>query len=326
MRANFDHLIPTKVKIKNLFNAGVNNVLDQDVRRRVISSNVVLVTISLILLIVLLLNAKRYWTHGLPSFRAPIPVVLFIVSIGCIALNHFRYFFLSKLIFFLSWTVLITAFPVWRPVSVYGYFLHPVFGIISSTMALLMFSFRKEKFAYLFFLSFSIGITVCSFEFMEYFDTENVAATVLTYTTKFRMHIYPLFFSIFFNLVLIYVLRINGMFFDRQQEQHTTIVNQNKQLDETRQRLEQVNNQLENRVRHRTLELMEQNTRLTEYPFFHAHVLRAPVSRIRGLLNLLNMPIESEEELKVRDMLSQTMKELDDTIKLMNEKLQAANI
>lgn len=193
-------------------------------------------------------------------------------------------------------------------------------------MALLMFSFRKEKLAYLFFLSFSIVITVFSFEFMSYFDTENVAATVLAYTTKFRMHIYPFFFSIFFNLVLIYVLRINGMFFDRQQEQHTIIVNQNKQLDETRQKLEQVNNQLETRVRERTMELMEQNGRLTEYAFFHAHVLRAPVSRIRGLLNLLNLPIEQEEELKVRDMLSQTMKELDDTIRLMNEKLQATNI
>jgi signal transduction histidine kinase len=161
---------------------------------------------------------------------------------------------------------------------------------------------------------------------MEYFDTENVAATVLAHTTKFRMHIYPLFFSIFFNLVLIYVLRINGMFFDRQQEQHTTIVNQNRQLDETRQKLELVNNQLENRVRERTLELMDQNTRLTEYAFFHAHVLRAPISRIRGLLNLLNMPIESEEELKVRDMLSQTMKELDETIRVMNDKLQATNL
>jgi len=314
------------VKIKNLFNAGINDVLDQDVRRRVISSNVVLVTISIILLIVLLLNAKGYWTYGIPSFRAAIPIILLVVSIGCIALNHFRYFFLSKLIFFLSWTVLITAFPAWRPVSVYGYFLHPVFGIISSTMALLMFSFRKEKLAYLLFLSFSIVITVFSFEFMAFFDTENVAAAVLTYTTKFRMHIYPFFFSIFFNLVLIYVLRINGIFFDKQQEQHTIIVNQNKQLDETRQKLEQVNNQLETRVRERTMELMEQNSRLTDYAFFHAHVLRAPVSRIRGLLNLLNMPIEPEEELKVRDMLSQTMKELDDTIKRMNEKLQATNI
>jgi hypothetical protein len=74
------------------------------------------------------------------------------------------------------------------------------------------------------------------------------------------------------------------------------------------------------------MELLEQNGRLTEYAFFHAHVLRAPVSRIRGLLNLLNLPITEEEEAMILGMLSQSMKELDDTIHQMNDKLQSANI
>jgi len=72
--------------------------------------------------------------------------------------------------------------------------------------------------------------------------------------------------------------------------------------------------------------LLEQNLRLTEYAFFHAHVLRSPVSRIRGLLNLLNLPIDPEEEKKIRGMLVQSMKELDDTIHMMNDKLQATDV
>lgn len=293
---------------------------------RVIASNVVFATILLILTIILCLHAKAYWLQGIPNFRAAIPVILFAVCIAGIILNKLRYFLTARLMFFVSWTFLITAFPVWRAVTVYGYFLHPVFGIMSSTMVLMMFSFRKEKFVYLSFLIFSMLITVFSFEFVGLFDLDGVSRTVLTYTTKFRLHMYPFFFTVFFNLVLIYVFHINARFFVKQQEQNTVILEQNKQLDETRLKLEQTNNQLENRVRERTMELLEQNGRLTEYAFFHAHVLRAPVSRIRGLLNLLNLPITQEEEAMVRNMLSQTMKELDDTIRVMNDKLQSSSI
>lgn len=314
------------MKVKNLFYAGVDETLDQDLRMRVIASNVVFVTISCILTIILSLQAKALIAYGVPSFRSAIPLFLFAVSIAGLLLNQARYFLIARLVFFLSWTLLITAFPVWRAVTVYGYFLHPVFGIISSTMVLMMFSFRKERLIYLTFLIFSMLITVFSFEFVGLFDRDEVFRTVLNFTTRFRLHIYPFFFTIFFNLVLIYVFHINTRFFTKQQKQNTIILDQNKLLDEARLKLEQTNSQLETRVRERTIELMEQNNRLTEYAFFHAHVLRAPVSRIRGLLNLMNLPITPEEEAMVRDMLSQTMKELDETIKIMNEKLQATSV
>lgn len=314
------------MKIKNLFNAGVDDTLDQDLRMRVTASNIVFLTISILLLITIALSARAYLTQGIPTFRSAIPLLLFCVTLGGILLNHIRWFFAARLIFFLSWTVFITAFPVWRPATVYSYFLHPIFGIVSSTMVLLMFSFRKEKAVYLMFLIFSMVITIFSFDFVSWFDQEGVNKIILTYTTSFRLHIYPFFFTVFFNLVLIYVSRINGKFFDLQQQQHETIVFQNKQLSEARLKLELTNNELEARVRERTMELLEQNTRLTEYAFFHAHVLRAPVSRIRGLLNLMNLPIDSEEQKKVREMMSQTVHELDDTIRVMNQKLHATDI
>jgi signal transduction histidine kinase len=327
LRPNLTHRSPTKVKLKNVLQAGVDETLDQELRRRVVSSNVVFVTAAIILFIVVALNADGYWARGVRSFRAAIPLLLLCVSLGGIVLNHLKLFFLAKLIFFLSWSVMITAFPIWRAEqSVYGYFIHPIFGIVSSTMVLLMFSFRRETIAYLVFLIFSILITVFSFEFVSAFDPTRVSETVMKYTTSFTLHIYPILFSIFFNLVLIYILRINEKFFEMQHRQHEIIVDQNKQLFENRLKLEQSNNELENRVRERTSELIDHNNRLTEYAFFHAHVLRAPVSRIRGLLNLMNLPITPEEEMKVRDMLTQSMKELDDTIRLMNDKLQATNI
>lgn len=313
------------MKVKNLFNAGIDETLDPDLRSRVTASNIVFITVSVILFIILILNARTYWTQGI-SWRAAFPVLLFCVALGGILLNHFRFYFAARLVFFLSWTTLITAFPAWRSASIYGYFLHPVFGIISSTMALLMFSFRKEKFFYLVFLISSMLITVFSFEFVSWFDQDRVFEKVLAITTKFRLHIYPFFFTVFFNLVLIYVFRTNGKFFDLQQQQHETIVRQNKQLSEARLKLELTNTELEARVRERTAELLEQNVRLTDYAFFHAHVLRASVSRVRGLLNLMNLPMDPAEEKEVREMLSRSMKELDDTIHVMNDKLHATKI
>lgn len=169
-------------------------------------------------------------------------------------------------------------------------------------------------------------ITVFSFEFVSWFDHEGIAEIILTYTTSFRLHLYPFFFTVFFNLVLIYIFRINGKFSDLQHQQHETIVHQNKQLSEARLKLELANNELETHVHERTQELLDQNIRLTEYAFFHSHVLRAPVSRIRGLLNLLNLLIDSQEEKKIRDLLAQSMKELDDTIRIMNDKLQTSDV
>lgn len=294
-------------------------------RMRVTASNVVFIVISLILVIILGLNANAYWTEGVTSFRAAIPIILFCVSIGGLLLNHIHRFLASRLIFFLFWTIFITAFPVWRTPTLYAYFLHPVFGIISSTMVLIMFSFRKEKVFYLLFMIFSMLITVFSFEFVSWFDQEGVSATILTYTTRFRLHFYPFLFTVFFNLVLIYIFRINARFFELQQQQHETIASQNRQLSEARLKLELTNNELEARVRERTLELLEQNTRLTEYGFLHAHVLRAAVSRIRGLLNLMELPIDPEEKENVRNLLLQSMKELDDAVHAMNDKLQAVD-
>lgn len=82
---------------------------------------------------------------------------------------------------------------------------------------------------------------------------------------------------------------------------------------------------LEEKVASRTLVLREQNKRLTEYAFFNSHILRAPVSRIRGLLSLLTMKIDWEEEQKVRVLLAASMNELDLAIKSINEKLDEVN-
>lgn len=125
----------------------------------------------------------------------------------------------------------------------------------------------------------------------------------------------------FFNLTILYVLRLNHRFYTALQTRNDTITLQNQQLEVQQRELEDLMVKLEEKVVARTLVLKEQNKRLTEFAFFNSHILRAPVSRIRGLVNMLTLKIDMEEEKKVRDLLTECMNELDQAIKTINSKL-----
>jgi signal transduction histidine kinase len=71
--------------------------------------------------------------------------------------------------------------------------------------------------------------------------------------------------------------------------QATALVKLNEELQE-------LNKNLERRISERTEQLMHQNQKLTEYTFVNAHKLRAPVSSILGLINLIEQTEESEKE------------------------------
>ena len=83
---------------------------------------------------------------------------------------------------------------------------------------------------------------------------------------------------------------------------------------------------LEEKVTTRTQLLLEQNNQLREYTYFNAHILRAPVSRIRGLLYLLSVETPPDEEKRIRSLLAESMTELDQAIKAINDKLQQAEL
>jgi GAF domain len=83
--------------------------------------------------------------------------------------------------------------------------------------------------------------------------------------------------------------------------------------------ISQINKSLEDRVRKRTEELEKQNEKLAEYAFINSHVLRAPLSRILGLIHLLEMSDKKDEQLM--SYLRQSGNELDDVVKKINMAL-----
>jgi GAF domain-containing protein len=97
--------------------------------------------------------------------------------------------------------------------------------------------------------------------------------------------------------------------------QREKILDQNKQLVSYAEEIKVINYSLESRVEQRTRELHEQNKKLTEYAFVNAHLLRGPLSRILGLVEIIQQPQTTKEELITYiELLHKSTKELDGVV------------
>ncbi len=89
---------------------------------------------------------------------------------------------------------------------------------------------------------------------------------------------------------------------------------QNEELRYYQSKVSRVNEELETRVRRRTRELEDRNERLKEYAFINAHLLRAPLCRIKGLTYLVEKDRDGNEE-KLLELLKTSNEELEEIIR-----------
>ncbi|HEY8938453.1 MAG TPA: two-component regulator propeller domain-containing protein [Cyclobacteriaceae bacterium] len=119
----------------------------------------------------------------------------------------------------------------------------------------------------------------------------------------------------------------------QQQEiitQRDMLARQNESLQQAQQIIEKQNSEillhnysLDQEVKERTKELMEYNQQLEQFTFITAHNLRAPVARILGLGQVLNLAQNSREEEKMLiEKLSSTTEELDRVVKDVSSILE----
>ena len=85
--------------------------------------------------------------------------------------------------------------------------------------------------------------------------------------------------------------------------------------------LQAMNENLEDRVQERTRALEEQNAQLAEYAFINSHLLRAPLSRILGLINLINASDLSHRERELMRHLHESGRQLDDIVHRISNML-----
>ncbi len=249
-------------------------------------------------------NAFRYST-----FDDWVPALLCTISVLSLILNRYHYRKASRTIFLFSWTASVTILPILlSKISPASYLIHPILCVLTSLMIHLFFSWYEDRWIYLSFLVASFFLTSFSYYFLLTFDTQESFRQLPLNRVQFLM-IYSMSW-VFVNLTLMYVYRINWNAYKDSQNKNEII--------------EKLNRELESKVELRTKMLKEQNAKLMEYAFVNAHVLRAPVSRILGLVNLL---IKSEtprpmEDQEIIQHLNESSKELDSVVRNLSVTLQ----
>ena len=81
------------------------------------------------------------------------------------------------------------------------------------------------------------------------------------------------------------------------------------------------NEELERRVEERTSELQEKNLQLQEYAYINSHILRAPVSRICGLYNILENDHKKHLNKEILEHFKISVTELDFVTKTITEAI-----
>ncbi len=311
--------------LKRIWEIGVTEELSSEDHKRVVFSNGVFVILGSVILIQEIITGVR-------SF---VPISLIVLSALCVLLNHFRLYLVARILFALAATFLISVFPVmFRTFSLTSYFMHPVYLLCYSPVFHLLFSREKEKVTLYSFLTISFFLTVFSSDFLLMYDkaaapTVPLARSVTLLKVTFGM------LWIFVNTVMAYALKTNSDFYAMLEEQRDLVGKQRTLLQSRNEELSKANNELlilnkrvfelnevlEQRVTERTQELMNRNKILSDYAHMNAHLLRTPVTRIMGLIDLLRITEDPEEKKKVHEILLVSAEDLDKVVRSINDRL-----
>jgi GAF domain-containing protein len=101
---------------------------------------------------------------------------------------------------------------------------------------------------------------------------------------------------------------------------YLTVQQKNNELVNKTNEIKSVNDNLEWLVRNRTQELEERNQKLVEYGFINSHLLRAPLTRILGLSDLISREVTLQEKQMLLHLLD-SARELDKVISRINDTL-----
>jgi hypothetical protein len=321
LSAIFSDILRVTMRLAQLLDIGVRDDHSVEIRRQIVFSNAVYWIVGILMFLYCSLQWPKLIVSQEINFMSLTPTLILVTALLCLILNKLQYFLISKMLFVSVWVLLVMVFQVVlvgpRPST---YFQHPYFGILFSPVLHLLFSFRRETIIYIFLLVVFFVLAVFSPDFLLYFDRSSNPSVPLI-SSMFNYRINLALYWLFINLLTIYILRINRQLYQVLETKNDLIREQNQSLDEQREQLAGQNRLLETKVAQRTQSLLDQHNSLREYAFMHAHVLRAPISRIKGLVNLLNHTSDHAEMLKILKLIEESMHELEVVARSMNEKL-----
>jgi signal transduction histidine kinase len=339
-RAGLDFIfILTTMRVNKVLEYGLSESTDIEIRRHVVFSNLVYILVGTVLLansIISFIISPNFTTEG------SIPLVLIGVSALSFFMNAFGFHLVSRIFFVVNWFAWVSFVPmILIGPSQVSYFTAITYFIVFSPVIQLFFSMSREAPYLIFFMVASFLLTYFYFDFLLLFDRAADPHVPLA-RSVIMLKVNYLTLWVFLNILMMYVLRINRSFYSEIKVQKEIIEKQQIQLRDSNDELalrngelteanreltflnhqvRTMNHELEDRVSERTHELVERNDKLTEYAFMNAHLLRSPVSRIKGLINLFGITKEADEKERVQSLLNQTAEELDQVIHTISDRL-----
>ncbi|NJN27421.1 MAG: hypothetical protein HC819_16325 [Cyclobacteriaceae bacterium] len=297
--------------IFDLYKLGVQSH-DEEISRRISFSNVVFISLPVVYFSFMLIDYKSFLDlFSKPRFDQAIVPVVILICFFCLWLNHRGFSLLSRILFLTLWPFLLHIIPIALLKTPLDYYIAFPLGVIFHSLLIqLMLSHRKEAGWYWLFLGLNFLTMLIEADVLAYFVEQGVTPNEIIFDKYFLFD--NILYWLLFNLVMFYVLLIIELYIKRINRAKRLIENQKEELDA-------INENLEKLVEERTHNLEEKNIRLRDYAFYHAHLLRAPYCRVLGLLQLMSMTSSEEEKrTDIMPKLVESLDELDMVIKKIN--------
>lgn len=110
------------------------------------------------------------------------------------------------------------------------------------------------------------------------------------------------------------------------QESKEEVMAQNEELQLYQEEIKGLNDSLEQLVGEKSTELAQRNHQLTEYAFFNAHGLRAPVATILGLYEVLRLSPDPAEREAIFGMIGAAIRHLDAQVRENQQLLDRSRL
>ncbi len=317
-----------------IINQGTRADYIDHLNRRIIYTNIIYVSLPIVYLTFVLIDIK--------SFLVPVQnlawdqfifLVEIIVCFLGIYLNRAGQSVIGRLVFLLSWPLLLHIIPIWQlhtPPDYY--FAFPVGIIFHAVLIQLMFSIKHERFIFWPLIVGNLLLLLGSIDLLLFFS-ENTSIEITELVRDRYFMLDAILYWLLFSLITYFLVRAIDNLFDKLAEDQHIIEEQKEELAAINEELVQSNDSLlelntkisgwndglEETVTRRTLEIEAQNEKLKEYAFYNAHKLRAPFCRIKGLVALHELVTDETEKQYIEKLIDQSILELESVIDEIQE-------
>jgi signal transduction histidine kinase len=261
---------------------------------------------------------QGYWGNG--TIRVPM-----MFAIGTISLSfaYFNFLKTARIITSSAFILVFYVVPLIVDVPLQEMVLiNSLVYTVGIFIFLLMFDVLENSKLLLFFLLLTFVSNVGSEVYLIMIKSTENSEFRTFYVKHYNIIIMiKLFSGTFIYTILYYLFRKNELYQKEILESHAIIESQkneiesqNEELIQAQEELKVINENLEKIIHQRTSDIETKNSKLLEYAYINSHLLRSPVARIKGLINLIEISKDAESHDEYLNYLKISISELDDIV------------